>query len=146
MSIKRSVIAEGHPIVNERGVAGETIKPGYLVKGISTILKQTGTTGSVPKAVALERDELGQGVDNAHQTSFTLSAFYASGEPVKVGVFKSGERALGFVASGQNITEDDLLQSAGDGTYAEGATKPIARACETLGAVTVETALLVEFL
>jgi hypothetical protein len=50
------------------------------------------------------------------------------------------------VASGQNIVEDDQLQSAGDGTFAEGSTKPIVRACETVGAVTVETAVILEVL
>jgi hypothetical protein len=52
-----------------------------------------------------------------------------------------------FVASGQDITEDDLLGSAGDGTFKE-VTAPtaIARALETLGAVTVETALRVQFI
>lgn len=143
---KRSIVLNGSPIVQEQGVASEAIKPGYLVKGISTIALQTGTTGSVPKAVALEKDEFGQGIDDTYRGSGTGAAAYASGDRVKVGVFKSGERALGYVASGQNITEDDLLQSAGDGTYAEGSTKPIARACETLGFVGVETALIVEFL
>jgi len=146
MSTKRSVILKGCPEVNEEGTASEAIKPGYLVKGVSTIAKQTGTTGSVPKAVALERDELGTGIDNTLQGSGTVSAFYASGDQVKIGVFKSGEEATMFVASGQDIDEDDLLESAGDGTLAAGTTKPIARAKETLGAVTVETALRVEFL
>ena len=146
MSTKRSVILKGCPEVNEEGTASEAIKPGYLVKGVSTIAKQTGTTGSVPKAVALERDELGTGIDNTLQGSGTVSAFYASGDQVKIGVFKSGEEATMFVASGQDIDEDDLLESAGDGTLAAGTTKPIAREKETLGAVTVETALRVEFL
>jgi hypothetical protein len=146
MATKRSVVQVGCPIVNEDGAATETIKPGYLVKGISDIAKQTGT-GFVPKAVALERDELGAGIDDTRQGSGTVSADYASGDYVKVGVFKSGERAVGYVASGENISEDELLESAGDGTYASGSTNPIARAVEsTGGAVTVETAIVVEFL
>ena len=51
-----------------------------------------------------------------------------------------------YVSSGSNIVEDDLLESAGDGTFVEGSTKPIARAKETLGVVSVETALRVEFI
>jgi len=145
MANKRSIVLRGTPIVSEEGSAGEAIKPGYLVKGVTTLLKQTGTTGSVPNAVALERDELGRGIDDTYR-SYAGAAAYASGDRVKVGVFKSGEEAVGYVASGQNISEDDLLQSAGDGTYAEGSTKPIARAMETLGAVAVETALRVQFL
>lgn len=146
MSTKRSIVLKGCPIVSEEGSATETIKPGYLVKGVSSVSKQTATTSSVPKAVALERDELGTGIDDSIQGSGTISASYASGDAVKVGVFKSGEEATMYVASGQNITEDDLLESAGNGTLAEGSTKPIARAMETLGAVTVETALRVQFL
>lgn len=146
MATKRSVVLQGTPIVNEDGVASEAIKPGYLVKGVSTIAKQTGTTGSVPKAVALERDELGQGIDDTYQGSGTGAAAYASGDTVKVGVFKSGERAVGYIASGQDISEDELLESAGNGTYASGTTKPIARSLDAPGAVTVETAIRVEFL
>ncbi len=144
---KRSVILKADsPTISEEGVATETIKPGYLVKGVSSVSKQTGTTGSLPRAVALERDELGQGIDNTHQGSGTATAFYASGDRVKVCAFAPGDEAIGFVASGQNIVEDDLLQSAGDGTYAEGSTKPIARAMESVGAVTVETAIRIQFI
>jgi hypothetical protein len=148
MSNKRSVIQRGCPEVSEVGTAQETIKPGYLVKGVSNIAKQTNSTTPVPKALALERDELGQGIDNSRQGSGTSTAFYASGDRVKVGVFDSGDEAIVFVASGQNIVEDDTLKSAGDGTFAEASTAGIvlARAMETLGAVTVETALRVQFL
>lgn len=145
MATKRSVVLKGSPIVNEDGAASATVKPGYLVKGVSTIAHQTSTT-KVPKALALERDEFGAGIDDAHRGSGTPSAFYASGDTVKVGVFHAGQEATGFVASGQNIAEDDLLESAGDGTFAEGSTNPIARAKETLGAVTAVTALRLEFL
>lgn len=145
MATKRSVILKGSPIVNEDGAASATVKPGYLVKGVSTIAHQTSTT-KVPKAFALERDELGAGIDNSRQGTGTVSAYYASGDRVKVGVFHAGCEVTAFVASGQNITEDDLLESAGDGTLAEGSTNPIARAKETLGAVTTVTAVRVEIL
>lgn len=146
MAAKRTVVLRGTPAVSEQGVASEAIKPGYLVKGVSVIAKQTGTTGSVPNAIALERSELGTGIDNTYQGEGTGSAYYASGDRVKVGVLKSGDRFVGYVASGQNVTEDDLFESAGDGTLAEGSTKPIARAIETLGAVTTETACKFEIL
>lgn len=146
MAAKRSVVLRGTPQVSEQGTASGAIKPGYLVKGVSTIAVQTATNTSVPKAFALERSELGTGIDNTYQGEGTGSAYYASGDKVKVGVFKSGDRVTAFVASGQNVTEDDLFESAGDGTLAEGSTKPIARALETLGAVTVETACKFEIL
>lgn len=146
MAAKRSVILKGCPEINEEGVASATVKPGYLVKGVSSIAHQTATTGFFANAVALERDEFGTGIDNTYQGSGTISAYYASGDTVKVAVFDAGDEATMYVASGQNITEDDLLQSAGDGTLAEGSTRPIVRAKETLGLVTVLTALRVEFL
>ena len=145
MASKRSIVVRGCPEVNEYGSASETIKPGYLVKGVSTVAKQTSTT-KVPRTLALERSELGQGIDNTHQGSGTSTAFYASGDVVKVGYFRPGDEALVYVPSGQNITEDDLLESAGTGLFTEGSTNPIARAMETLGAVTTETALRVQFL
>lgn len=144
---KRSVILRGSPEVNEYGSATATVNPGYLVQGVSSIAHQSVSNALVVRAVALERDELGQGIDNSRQGQGTASAFYASGDQVKVAVFDSGDEATMFVASGQNITEDDLLGSAGDGTLKE-VTAPtaIARALETLGAVTVTTALRVQFI
>jgi hypothetical protein len=144
MANKRKVILKGCPIINEDGVASAAVKPGYLVKGVSTIAHQTSTT-KVPKAVALERDELGQGIDNTYQNSGTGSAYYASGDTVKVAVFAAGMEATVFLASG-NYSEDDLLESAGDGTLQEGSTNPIARMKESLGLLTTGGAARVEFL
>lgn len=143
MATKRSVILQGTPTVNEEGVASATVKPGYLVKGVTSIEHQTGT-GFVPCAVALERSELGAGFDDTYRGDGTPSAYYASGDVVKVGVFKAGERFTGWIASGQNIQADELLESAGDGTLKSGSTNPVARSLDEVGAVTVLTALRVE--
>lgn len=145
MSTKRSIVLKGCPIVNEDGKATEAIKPGYLVKGVTSIAKQTSTT-KVPKALALERDELGRGIDDTHKGSGTDAAAYAINDRVKVAVFAAGMEATVYVGSGANIVEDDLLESAGTGLFVEGSTNPIARAKETIGVVAVETALRVEFL
>lgn len=144
MANKRSIVLRGCPTVNEEGAATEAIKPGYLVKGVTSIAKQTGT-GWVPKALALERDELGRGIDDTYRSSADAAA-YAASDVVKVGVFKSGDEAVGYVASGANISADDYLESKGDGLFKEGSTNPIARAMETLGVVATETALRVQFL
>lgn len=149
MSIKRSVILRGSPEINEYGVASAEVKPGYLVKGVSTIAHQTATGVKCVRALALERDELGQGIDNTLQGSGTASAYYASGDTVKVGVFDSGDEATVFVASGAGtINEDTLLSCAGDGTFAVEATPAdaIARSMETVGAVHVAQALRVQFI
>jgi hypothetical protein len=143
MSIKRSVILRGCPEFNEYGAASEAIKPGYLVKGVSTIAKQTATTGYFQVAVAVERGELGQGIDNAAGNG-VLAASYASGDTVKVACPRKGDELTMWVASGANISEDDLLESAGNGLLTEASTRPIVRSLETLGAVTVETAVRVQ--
>lgn len=147
MATKRSVILKGRPQISEEGKASAAVKPGYLVKGVSTVAHQTAvTTGAVPKAFALERDELGTGLDDARIGSGTISAFYASGDQVKVGVFHAGCEVTAFIASGENISEDDLLQSAGDGTLKEGTGYVIARAMESLGVVAAVTACRVQIL
>lgn len=143
MSIKRSVILRGCPLFNEYGAASEAIKPGYLVKGVSTIAKQTATTGYFQVAVAVERGEMGQGIDNSAGNG-VLAASYASGDTVKVACPQKGDELTMWVGSGANISEDDLLESAGTGLLVEGSTRPIARALETLGVVSVETAVRVQ--
>lgn len=120
----RTVIALlGKPVITEDGLASEAITPGYLVMGQATIGKQTGT-GWESARVALERDELGNDIDTD----------YASGDTVKVGAFHAGQRFYGFIASGQNISEDAMLESAGDGTLAAGTTNPMVRAVEAVDA------------
>ena len=79
MATKRSIILKGCPVVNEEGAASEAIKPGYLVKGVSTISLQTATTGYAPRALALERDELGRGIDDTYRSSADAAA-YAIGD------------------------------------------------------------------
>jgi hypothetical protein len=104
------------------------------------------TTTKLQSAFALERDELGTGIDNARQGSGTISAFYASGDQVKVGVFHRGQELTAFIASGESIAEDDLLESAGDGTLKEGTGYTIARAMETLGTIAAVTACRVQII
>lgn len=146
MSTKRSIILRGCPEQNEYGIASEQVKPGYLVKGVSTVANQTAT-GKVPRALALERDELGQGIDNSLQGSGTSSAYYASGDTVKVGVFDSGDEATVFLASGAGtVNEDSLLGSAGDGTFnVQAAAGAIARSLENCGTVHVARSVRVQF-
>lgn len=132
MANKRTIVQRGCPQYNEEGVASAEIKPGYLVKGVSTIALQTANGTKVPATFAVEKGEFGQGIDNSRQASGTDSAFYASGDRVRVAAFKPGDRVLAFVASGEDISEDELLVSAGDGTLAAlaGSEIAVARALE----------------
>lgn len=149
MSTKRSIILRGTPEVNEYGVASEAIKPGYLVKGVTTIAKASVSNARVKASLALERDEMGAGIDDTYRgtNSGAPAAAYASGDTVKVAAFAPGMEATVYIASGQNIALDDLMGSAGNGTFKEvAAADAIAVALEAPGAVTVETALRVQFI
>ncbi len=153
MSTKRSIILRGTPEVNEYGAANAAIKPGYLVKacypGSTAVAVQTVSNAKVPANVALERDELGAGIDDTYLVtgSGAPAAAYASGDVVKVAAFRPGDEATLWIASGQNIQADEYLSSAGDGTVKAEATfaNAIAQSLEEVGAVTVLTAIRVRF-
>jgi hypothetical protein len=146
MATKRSIVLRGDPEFNEYGTAQESIKPGYLVKGVSLLLKQTATAGCV-RALAVERDELGVGIDDKYRGSGTIAAAYASGDVVKVATFDSGDEAVVYVPSGTTVNEDSYLTSAGGGLFTTTSTPAdfMARSLENLGAVSVETAVRVQF-
>lgn len=114
----------GHPVYNEDGAATEAITPGMLVKGVSEIAKQTVNDAIVPVTVALEREEMGKSIDDD----------YAIGDTVKIGAFGKGQRFLGILASGEDIAEGELLQSAGGGllTTAASAAVAIGRSLEEI--------------
>jgi hypothetical protein len=128
----RVIALRGCPIVNEDGAAGETIKPGHLVKGVTTILKHATAGGAAARTFALERDELGMGVDTTY-TDVNTSVSYASGDTVKVGSFAPGMQVRALIGSGQNISADGFLESAGNGTLrALASGVRIARALESV--------------
>ena len=139
---RRVITLLGNPIVTEEGVAGEIITPGYLVMGQATIVKSTVDALKAPMRIALERDELARGLDGtAGAASLDTniqageSPDYAVGDTVKVGAFGAGMRFYGFIASGQNITADGLLEGAGDGTFEDLAgAEPLVRAVESVNA------------
>lgn len=105
-NLRRTIALLGCPVLNEDGAASEAITPGHLVKGVTSIAKQTATTGDLSRTFALERDEMGKGISTA----------YAIGDYVKVGAFHAGCHVYAIIASGQNIAADQYLESAGNGT------------------------------
>lgn len=128
---RRVITLMGAPIVTEDLEALEAITPGYLVEQPAAgVSKQTITDLAAPATVALERDELGKGIDGSVGSE---TADYAIGDTVKVGHFAPGMRFYGFVASGQTLLQDALLDSAGDGTLqAMAGLRPMARALEAV--------------
>jgi hypothetical protein len=110
-------------------------------------VKQSASGTKAPFCIALERDELGTGIDDTYATSGsgTGNFYYASGDRVKVAFPRPGDVVTAWIASGQNIQKDELLSSAGDGTLAAEATAEQAMAVseEEVGAVTVLTPIRV---
>lgn len=124
----RVIVLQGCPRINEDGNATEEIRPGHLVSGVTSIAKHATAGGLTPAAFALEREELGKGIDNTYggTTGNAGSAFYAIGDTVKVGVFAPGDRVNALIDSGVNVAAGGLLESAGNGTLrARTSTNPI---------------------
>lgn len=129
----------GEPIQNEDDKAAEAITPGHLVdfNGAGNLIKHATAGQHCAKTFAMEREEMGAGIN----------VDYAIGDTVKVGHFKSGDRVLAFIASGQNLVKGNRLESAGNGTLRVLASgTPIARSLDTTGAVTVLTRLRAEMI
>jgi hypothetical protein len=119
---RRVIALLGTPIVLDEDEAAEAITPGHLVEySGGNLIKHATAAGKAARNFALERDEMGKDIDTA----------YAIGDQVKVGAFHQGQRVLVWIASGQNITKGNYLESAGDGTLrAMGSGVPLAQAVE----------------
>ena len=117
MSESKVVVLQGYPILNEHGVAGAEITPGMLVAGVTVITPHAG--GRAARTFALERDEMGVGIDEP----------YAVGDVVKVGSFSPGDVVNALVVSGA-VQAGDFVESNGDGYVKAGNTAPVGRAVE----------------
>lgn len=138
MALKRVITLLGDPHINEDGIASAVIKPGYLVDGVLSVAAHASAAAACSRTFALERSELGAGIDDSKRVLGTISSDYAIGDTVKIGSFKQGERVLAWIASGQNIAINARLESAGDGTlrvYGSGVI--IGRALEAVNALSV---------
>lgn len=142
---KRVVVLRGHPVQNEEGTAVATIYPGMLTKGVSQVQPASVPGGPQAVAIALEKSEFGPGIDATYVGVGVDNYFYSSGEVVKIGVFADGQRFVGLLNSGQVISEDNFLESAGDGTFrVYGSGVILARALETITAVAARTRIRLE--
>jgi hypothetical protein len=115
MSITRNnpnvIFLGGEKVVVNDLAASETLTPGQLLErfnnaGIIRWRKHATAGGGGPQAVALDQSELNKSVDDT----------YAANDLVEVGVLSPGGTAWMLIASGQNITAGQKLESAGDGT------------------------------
>lgn len=125
--------------------AGAVITPGMVIEtyddnGVTKWRPHSTAAGVQSRAVALEQLMLNKGVDDN----------YAINDLVQAGILLAGSMFWGLIPSGQNISNQDYLQSNGDG-YLKEATSSAAgdgvaayKAHDTLGAVTVPTRCRVE--
>jgi hypothetical protein len=104
MSDSRVIVLQGHPILNEHGVAAGAITPGMLVQGVSSISAHSTSGGAAARTFALEREYMGETIDDA----------YAVGDVVKVASFSPGDVVNGLVVSGA-ISAGSFVESNGDG-------------------------------
>lgn len=129
----------GEPTQNEDHAASEAITPGHLVErqAASTVRKHATAGGATALLIALEREEMGRGVE----------VDYAIGDQVKVGAFGPGTRFAGYIASGQNLNIGDKVESAGNGTFRVLASGTALATClEDTGAVVAATRVAFEAL
>ena len=107
---KLTVVLLGNELVtqNEDNKAAEAITPGHLINYDSNgdWVKHATAGGDTARRFALEREELGQDMNDD----------YAIADTVKAGLCPRGVRVNSIIASGQNITKGNFLESAGDGT------------------------------
>jgi len=144
MSITRSApntIYLGGPrtIVNDMS-AKAAITPGHLVERVNTSgvwqwQKHATAGGNVGRSVATEQSMNNLGVDDD----------YAADDLVEVSLGAKGSTFWMLIASGQNISYGDSLESAGNGTLRIlSSGTPLFTALETTGAVTELTRVRVE--
>lgn len=120
--------------------ASEVITPGHLVDrfnaaGVIRWRKHATAGAATSRTVAVDQPEVNKGVDDN----------YAVGDLVQVAALHSGGTAWMFIASGQNITAGQKLESAGDGTLrAFAAGTVLFSALENKPTVTVLTRIRVE--
>lgn len=107
---KLTVVLLGNELVtqNEDNKAAEAITPGHLIDYDSNgdWVKHASAGGANAGRFALEREELGN----------DMNVDYAIGDTVKAGLCPRGVRVNAIIASGQNITKGNFLESAGNGT------------------------------
>lgn len=103
----KTIVLKGDFLLKE-GNASSAITPGHLVEfGGSADLRVHSTVGGpARKAVALENDLIGKGIDDA----------YAANDRVRYGIMKPGSEVNMLLLTGESCSKGDFLESAGNGT------------------------------
>lgn len=114
MSTGRTIVQKGSPEVEEGVVITAGFLPGTLlvrtiVAGVVSYAPSTLDGAHAAPTVAMERSELGAGVDNSQQSLGTPTAAYAVGDQVKVGYMQPGVEYMAMLEDEQNISSGDFL-------------------------------------
>lgn len=102
-----TILLKGDATRKER-LAGGTISPGDLLTLNSSdqYVRHNTAAGVAAPVFAFENDLVGKGISDDYASGDTVQAIYA----------KRGDEVLALLASGQNVSVGDFLESAGNGT------------------------------
>lgn len=115
--------------------AAEAITPGHLIERAGGEYALHTAAAAGPLTLALDSPYANKTIDDA----------YAAGDLVPAGIFPSGSSGLAWLASGENVTDGDLLESAGSGMLAALASGvALARALEDKDTTTGDARIRVE--
>jgi hypothetical protein len=113
----------------------EILTPGMAVARSGGAYGFHPAAAAGPLTLALDAPEENKGIGDA----------YADGDLLWAGVFPSGSTGLAWLASGQNVSDGDVLESAGSGKLrALASGEPLARAIEAINATTGDARVRVE--
>lgn len=85
--------------------AGESIMPGMLIERVAGEYMKHDTAGQRGSTFALDNNMCAKSYDEP----------YADGDLMWAGVGKTGHNYLAWLQSGENVSDGDRLQSAGNG-------------------------------
>jgi hypothetical protein len=128
--------SQGLPDGHEDGTATETIKPGYLVKGVTSIAKQTHSSSEVPEGVRARARRARRGHRQHAPGLGHGSAFYASGDRSRSACSSRATRPRVRRVGSEHRRRRHCSSRPVTAPSPKASTTPIARALETVGAVT----------
>lgn len=104
----KTIVLKGQ-FIRKEGKASSAITPGDLVEfgGANDLRVHSTVGGAARKAIALENDLIGRGIDDA----------YAAGETVQYGVFCPGAEVYVRLQAGETCTKGQALESDGFGRF-----------------------------
>jgi hypothetical protein len=102
-----TIVLKGDPLRKE-ALAGAALTPGDLIAFSSgAVIRHANSGQNAAARFAVENDLIGSGIaDN-----------YPSGDVVKFVLSRPGDEIYGLLASGQNVSQGDFLESDGSGCF-----------------------------